>query len=267
VRAEDGAVTGLLRWPGGGGGGSKMPVVRTTSSGRQLELLADCVEHYVARAAVQADADGDSDAPALAALASEATGFGYEAGAAGSSPGGVPGYLITKVGPFVDSYKQLALKHAGGGSEEAALITCERNQRAFQAWGHPYAFHSRLLERFNRNEEARDLARHAIGLPLWTLGDDLVELCALAQTSTDELAATLRDKADGKLTREQLAMQSGMEKRSSQQIAKDRASYLLDLVVAAPDEYSWEGVRNELASLYREADMTSIATFVSAPKE
>jgi len=41
VRADDGEVTGLLRWPGAGGGGSKMPVVRTCASGRQLELIAE----------------------------------------------------------------------------------------------------------------------------------------------------------------------------------------------------------------------------------
>ena len=55
-----------------------------------------------------------------------------------------------------------------------------------------------------------------------------------------------------------------MEKRSPQQIAKDRASYVLDLAVAAPEEYAWEGMRSELADLYEQADMKSIAAFVSA---
>jgi len=123
-----------------------------------------------------------------------------------------------------------------------------------------------MLRRYSRGEEARDLARFAIGQPLWTLGgDDLVELCGLAKSSQTELASQLRDKADGKLSEEDLKMQNGMEKRSPQQIAKDRASYLLDLVVAAPDEYSWQSVREELATRYREADMNSIAAFVSAP--
>lgn len=266
VRADDGEVTGLLRWPGAGGGGSKMPVVRTCASGRQLELLADCTEHYIAKAAVLADVEGAANAAELAALAEQAIGFEYAAGTAAASPGGVPGYLVTKVGPFLDEYQQLAQRHADKGSEESALITCERTQRAFQAWGAPYAFHSRMLRRYSRGEEARDLARFAIGQPLWTLGgDDLVELCGLAKSSQTELASQLRDKADGKLSEEDLKMQNGMEKRSPQQIAKDRASYLLDLVVAAPDEYSWQSVREELATRYREADMNSIAAFVSAP--
>ena len=264
-RPEDGEVTGLLRWPAAGGGGSKMPVVRTYDGGRQLELLADCTEHFVAKAAVDADASGAPDAAELAKLAANAMGLTYEAGTARKFPGGAPGYLITKVGPFLSAYKQLALKHAEGGSLEAALITCERTQRSFQAWGHPYAFHSRLLARANRVEEARDMARFALGLPLWTLGDDVAELCGLAQTSTTELATSLREKADGKLSLEQKRAQNGMEQRTPAQIAKDRASYLLDLVVASPGEYSWEGVRAELASLYRAAGMPSIATFVSSP--
>ena len=53
-----------------------------------------------------------------------------------------------------------------------------------------------------------------------------------------------------------------MEKRTPQQIAKERASYLLDLVVAAPSQYSWASIRPELAELYRQADMPSIANFV-----
>ena len=51
----------------------------------------------------------------------------------------------------------------------------------------------------------------------------------------------------------------------SLQASDINADGLLDLVVASPGEYSWEGVRAELASLYRAAGMPSIATFVSSP--
>ena len=53
-----------------------------------------------------------------------------------------------------------------------------------------------------------------------------------------------------------------VEQRTPQEIAKDRASYLLDLAVAQPEEYSWESIRPDLAALYREAGMSSIGTFV-----
>lgn len=262
TRGADGAVTGLLRWPTAGGGGAKLQVVRTAAGGQQLELLADNTDEFVARAAVDADAHGGPPATALAAAAVD--GFAYEPGAAAASPGGVPGYLLTKVGTFVDVYEDLAAGHAEKGSAEAALITCERAQRAFQAWGHPYAYHARLLARLGRDEEARDLARHALGLPLWTLGDDLDAICELAQSSVPELAATLRMKAAGRLTEAELKMQNGEEKRTPQEIARDRASYLLDLVVAVPSEYSWEAVRGDLAALYREANLQSIGDFVNS---
>ena len=51
----------------------------------------------------------------------------------------------------------------------------------------------------------------------------------------------------------------------SEQIAKDRASYLLDLAVVSPEEYSWESVREPLAELYTKAGMGSIAAFVKGP--
>merc|ERR1712023_394254 len=97
----DGEYTGLLRWPGASGGSTKLPLVRTL--GPQLELLAPCAEHYVARELVLADAGEitveDSELEALEALAS-ACGIEYERGAASSAPGGIAGYLITKIGPF-----------------------------------------------------------------------------------------------------------------------------------------------------------------------
>ena len=85
----------------------------------------------------------------------------------------------------------------------------------------------------------------------------------LAQTDREALVAKLKLKAEGKLTPEQLARQGGMDGRTPKEIAKDRASYLLDLVVAAPEEYQWASIRPELAALYREADMATIADFVS----
>jgi hypothetical protein len=108
-------------------------------------------------------------------------------------------------------------------------------------------------------------ARSALELPLWTLNDDLDEILSLAQKEREALVEKLRLKADGKLTLEQLKANNGMEKRTPQQIAKDRATWLLDLVVAAPDEYSWQSTRAELAELYTQADMASIGAFVRGP--
>jgi len=264
TRTADGAITGLLRWPTAGGGGSKLPLVRTTSDGRMLSLLANSAEHFLLREAAVADVEGAAEAASLATL-SGGIGWPYEAGTAGASTGGLPGYLLTKVGPFVHEYESLATGHLARGAETSALVTCERAQACFGAWGRPFAFHARMLDGLDRDEEARDKARSALDLPLWTLGDDLGAMLALAQTDSEALVAKLRLKAAGKLTPEQLKAQNGMEKRTPQQIAKDRASWLLDLAVAQPDEYSWESTREQLAELYTEAELPSIASFVSAP--
>ena len=85
----------------------------------------------------------------------------------------------------------------------------------------------------------------------------------LGETSEDEVRATLRLRADGGLPEAELQKNNGMDKRSPQEIAKERASYLLDLVVAQPDDYSYKGTRAELAELYSEAEMGAFATFVS----
>jgi len=173
--------------------------------------------------------------------------------------------VITKVAPFMQEYERLAASHMAKASEQgqqAALITCERNQACFAAWGRPFAFHALRLLDLEREEEARDLARQALSMPLWTLSADLEEVLSIAQMSREELTAKLRLKESGQQTAEELRASNGMEKRTPQQIAKDRASYLLDLVVAAPDEFSWLSCRAQLAKYYLEAGMSQLAQFV-----
>ena len=143
TRDTDGETTGLLRWPTAGGGGSKLPLVRTTQGGQQLTLLANSAEHYLAREAALADVSGASDAEAIAAASGE-YGFPYTAGTAAASAGGLDGYLITKVAPFVACYELLAIGHRAKGDAKgttAALVTCEASQGKFDAWGRPFAFH------------------------------------------------------------------------------------------------------------------------------
>lgn len=185
------------------------------------------------------------------------------AGGAGtpSSKGGVEGRVLMRVGPFMGEYEKLATGHLEKGSEQSALITCERNQRCFEAWGRPFAFHARLLHRLGRDEEARDVARHALSLPLWTLGDEVDEICGFAQTTQGQLLDDLRVRAAGGLTREQLQRENGMDTRTPSEKALQRASCLLDL--ATLGEQTFEAIRPELAERYREAGMGAFATFIS----
>ena len=95
--------------------------MRTSQCGRQLTLLANNAEHFIARSAAAADVEGAASAGSLAEL-SGSVGFAYTAGDASKGPGGLPGYLITKVGPFESAYEDLANGHLAKGepSEHAA---------------------------------------------------------------------------------------------------------------------------------------------------
>ena len=161
---EDGEVTGLLRWPGASGGGSKLPLVRTDGIG--LRWLAPGAEEFLHRELVLADAEGNDEEAFVTAGSLAATcDISYERGAAASSAGGTAGFVITKVAPFMQEYERLAASHMAKASEQgqqAALITCERNQACFAAWGRPFAFHALRLLDLEREEEARDLARQAL---------------------------------------------------------------------------------------------------------
>jgi len=142
-------------------------------------------------------------------------------------------------------------------------VACERSQQCFGAWGRPLAFHAQVLYDLGRREEARDMARQALEMPLWTLGTPLDQVLAIAERTIDELVDRVQLKADGKLTMEQLRANNGMEERSPQQICKDRATYVMDLVVAAPETHDWTSTRPKLASLYKEAEMGAVASFIS----
>ena len=58
----------------------------------------------------------------------------------------------------------------------------------------------------------------------------LRQVLSIAQSTLTELAATKRLKADGLLTPEELRKNNGYDKRTPQEVAKERASFLLDLV-------------------------------------
>ena len=249
-------VTGVLRWPTGT---ARAPSCRSCARPRTAarRLLATLPTHYLQRAAVLADAEGSADAAAVAAIGATRAAP-KSSPARRRRPGRRSRLPRDEGGPFIDEYEGLARGHLDKGSAQAALSRASE-ANLFGAWGRPFAFHARMLAGLGRDEEARDLARQALSMPLWTLGDDLAEVCAIAQTTVEKLAATCRLRADGGLTPEQLRAQNGMDKRTKEQVALDKASYLLDLAVASPDDYSWESIRPELQQLYTEAKQVDVA--------
>ena len=164
---------------------------------------------------------------------------------------------MTKVGPFIDEYEGLARGHLDKGSAQAALITCERSQSLFGAWGRPFAFHARMLAGLGR-DEARDLARQALSMPLWTLGDDLAEVCAIAQTTVEKLAATCRLRADGGLTPSSCALRTGWtsgrrsRSPSTRRVTSSTSPSRRPTIIR-------ESIRPELQQLYTEAKQVDVA--------
>lgn len=80
-------------------------------------------------------------------------------------------FLLTKVGPFPDSYERLSTNFLKAGNEVSALITCERAASVFYSWGHPLHFHTKMLRDLGRDKECTESARASMGLPKWTIGD------------------------------------------------------------------------------------------------
>lgn len=175
-----GEVVGLLRWPTPTPG-VPLPVVTTGSAGgaaaAQLVHVATSAAQYVHRAAAVADDAGDvRAATALIAATSDSAAHGfppeavYTLGAVAALGMGIERYCLLKVGPFMDLYRGLAAFHAAKADDSSALVTCERAAGAFVGWGAMHVYHSGVLTGMGRALEARDAARAALQLPLWTLG-------------------------------------------------------------------------------------------------
>ena len=85
-----------------------------------------------------ADYDGRDDAGALDDLAAS-VGVVRAPPSTPLKAGGRAGHVIVRVGPFMEEYEELARGHMGGGSSQAALITCERSQaRLLQHTSHAH---------------------------------------------------------------------------------------------------------------------------------
>lgn len=275
-KKEEGSVVGLLRWPTPPAG-MALPVVQCAPDGACLTLLAPSASALVTRALVEADAAGKWSvrdgiraalAPERAGEADKIDGGGgggagsYADGDAEKSGLGVERFLIARVAGFADVYEGLARFHLAKGDAQSALVTCEASARAQGGWGRAHAFHAGMLRELGRATEARDAARFALQLPLWTLPEAgaLADMGAMAgyQDAASLGRIYRRLYEDGRA--EEIA--GG---KPPQQVALDRAAWLLDVCVAEGGgavQGGWAEVREALAGLYDEAEMHDFATFV-----
>lgn len=254
--AADGAVTGLLRWPTAPND-MELPVVRTLAGDLGLELLAVSSRCYVLRALAAADFSGRV-AEREQIRAGCFLDTGYRDGDVDKSSLGLERFLIMKVGPFPDLYEGLVAFHNAKGDSQSALVTCEKAATVFPGWGRAHVFHAEMLSSMGRETEARDAARFSLQLPLWTLGghEKVRAMGRLAGYEDDESLGKIylrlyEDKREHEIG----------DGKAPEQVALDRAAYLLDYAVASCAE-DWEHTREPLSELYQEGTLNEIATFV-----
>lgn len=251
-----GAVTGLVRWPTAPDS-MELPIARTVPGSLSLSLIAPSAISHVSRVHAAADYRGNNTyAAELRALAPAAE---LTAGMAERSGMPLERYLVLHVGYFPDVYRDLAEFHFAKNDTPSALVTCERANTLFPGWASPHVYHARVLKKLGRETEARDAARFALQMPLWTMGErDVVpEMGRLAGYQDD---ASLR-KIYQRLFEDKREKEIE-EGKAREQVALDRAAHYLDWVTAR-GMTRWDDVDLEvLAELYDEAKLTDIATFV-----
>ncbi|CAI7838577.1 unnamed protein product [Closterium sp. NIES-53] len=161
-----------------------------------------------------------------------------------------------QVGMFPDVLERLALRHLEQGDQVSALVAGEFYARKhFPGFAHPFTFNAQLLLRVGRPTEARDAARIALKSPWWTLGASYQEVAELAGYGDSQLEYALE-----RLTEE--GRKEDVNKgKAEAQVALDQAAFLLDVAAA---EGTWDGTREQLAGLYREAGVEEMASFVLA---
>jgi hypothetical protein len=253
-----GAVTGLLRWPTPPPS-LEIPVVRSIPDDLGLELLAPSCKQFVTRALATADFGGKLELTSSIRRGCSLA-LAYQDGDADNAGFGLERFLVMKVGPFPDVYEGLARFHLAKGDDKSCLVTCERAANIFPGWGRAHVFHAQVLTELGREAEARDAARFGLQMPLWTLGNREA-VRALERVAGYEDVSSL-----GKIYRrlfQDLRANEIAEGKAPEQVALDRAAYLLDLNVAEGTASIWdESVREQLADLYRSARLPDVATFV-----
>lgn len=248
---------GLLRWPTPPEH-LPMPLVSSGMADPCLTMLSPSVKAYVIRALAEADYAGH-EAKRDAIRAASSLALAYQDGDVDNSGLGVERYLIVSTGGFPDIYEGLIKFHIAKQDESSALITCEAAARAQPGWAEPHAFHAKILQELGRELEARDAARFSLTMPLWTMGS-VAEVREMGAVAGYQDAQSL-----GKIYRrlyEDERVQEIADGKPREQVALDRAAWLLDVCVADQDWGGWEEIREPLASLFDEASMNDMAIFV-----
>ncbi|MCP4807025.1 MAG: hypothetical protein GY913_26745 [Proteobacteria bacterium] len=238
---DENTTTALLRWPTPSTG-HPLPLVRAGSRG--MSLLALSADQWLHKELATRDADGD-DAAGLARAVNRDEVL-YEPGTLALSNLPLKAYLLLKVGGLPELYYELALRHEEKGDEMAACVTADRCTTAIPDFGEPHVFRTALLDRLGRHDSARESARAALTLPLWTLGAPFEAVALKAGWAKPVTSARFHEAAD-----------------DTTKPVLDRAAHRMDAI--AVEEGDWDAARPELAALFREGGLEQLADFVSPP--
>jgi len=172
-------------------------------------------------------------------------------------------FLLTKVGAFPDCFERLATSFLKSGADVSALVTSERAVSVFYGWGHPLNFHAKMMAKIpGREAEARDAARAALNMPVWTVAssaEDLDSLAKLAGFSGSAILGEMHAYRSNDPRTDEVG-----EGLSPCQVTLDQAAHLMD-AIALGNLSGWEiggTSRALLSQKYKEGGYPEIAEFI-----
>jgi hypothetical protein len=174
-------------------------------------------------------------------------------------------YLLTKVGPFPDCYERLATHFKSKDDVVSALVTCERAVSLFYGFGHPVSFHANMLMESERVIEGKDVAKSALGMPLWTTADSKEDLNRVAK-SAGYTGIDIIGEMHAYRARDSREEEQGKD-LPKEQVALDQAAHLMDAVVIGAVEGGWTMAVPEIAGKYKFSGYPDVAKFLLTYKD
>lgn len=261
-------VTGFLRWPTNHKSIMALPIVSMKRRGAALALLARSTDEFIHRALLEEDISiGEASTTEQGRKVAQAAGTaGKEiylpGGYTSSGASSVNAYLTKCAGMYTDVAESLTAAHLSRGDTMSALITAEWYMRAshFPGWGRPFEYASQVMKGVGRDEEARDIARIALRMPWWTFLDGYQGVRDIAG-----LSGGVEEIRNVMIVQDEMSNGGNLpglrtNVKTKEEEALDDASWLLNRPAAG--EASWDDIKEELASKYKEAGLSFVGDFV-----
>jgi len=254
------------------------PIVEAKLDGPGIRLLALNSEYLMRRIVCECDSSGSrkelidlyNKDLGKDIIKDEGLDRPYEEGSVDRLGYGVDKFVLLRVGPFPDIYRNLALGHAKREDESSSLIAAEVANSKISGFASTFLFYSTLLNSFpNRSEETRDAARICLRMPLPSIGltaQEFREVAVLGKIanetdSDEEIFAKLQIQYQKIRDHDnQDDPRGGNADMTPEQKAIDEANYLIDTTALTGSD--WSNVRPKLAKIYKSVGQDDMARFV-----